>query len=92
MMIDNYPYSICEDFINASPELISARSLYNHYLNCCDELKIANLQQSINHMIVLGCLIFNEDRPLNKFEVIRDAETLEYISTASIYDSGTSMV
>lgn len=43
-------------------------------------------------MIVLGCLSFNEDRPLNKFEVIRDAETLEYISTASIYDSGTSMV
>ena len=36
-------------------------------------------------------LIANEDRHLNNFGVIRNAETLEYIGMAPIFDNGTSL-
>jgi len=42
-------------------------------------------------MIVLDYIIANEDRHLNNFGVIRDAETLEWIGMAPIYDSGSSL-
>lgn len=42
-------------------------------------------------MIVLDYIIANEDRHYNNFGIIRDANTLKWISVAPIYDSGTSM-
>ena len=42
-------------------------------------------------MIVLDYLIVNEDRHQNNFGVVRNAETLEYLGAAPIYDSGTSL-
>lgn len=39
-------------------------------------------------MIVLDYLIVNEDRHQNNFGVVRNAETLEYLGAAPIYDSG----
>lgn len=42
-------------------------------------------------MMVLDYLIVNEDRHQNNFGVIRDANTLEWIGAAPIYDSGTSL-
>ena len=98
-----YPYSLCEDFITADTELISAWhimqtskkenhvSLYQHYLECCDALAIPNVKKSVEQMIVADYLILNEDRHLNNFGVIRDANTLEYLGAAPIYDSGTSL-
>lgn len=98
-----YPYSLCEDFITPETELISAWtiiqtrkkenhvSVYQHYLDCCSELGIPDIQQAIDKMIVLDYLILNEDRHMNNFGVIRNADTLEYLGAAPVYDSGTSL-
>lgn len=42
-------------------------------------------------MIVLDYIIANEDRHLNNFGAIRDANTLAWIGMAPIYDSGASL-
>lgn len=100
---EDYPYSVCENFVTPSTELISAWyvmqtdkkenhiSIYQHYLNCCERLGIPNIEESLNQMIVLDYLILNEDRHQNNFGVIRNTETLEWIGAAPIFDSGTSL-
>lgn len=100
---DEVPYSVCEDFITRDTELVSAwrvmqatkrdnsTSVYRHYLNCCEALGIADITHAIDQMIVLDYIIANEDRHLNNFGLIRNAETLEWIGVAPIFDSGSSL-
>lgn len=97
------PYSVCEDFITPQTELISAWyimqtqkkenhvSVYQHYLNCCEKLDIKGIKEALDRMLVVDYLIVNEDRHQNNFGVVRNAETLEWIGAAPIYDSGTSL-
>lgn len=103
LMEDDYPYSVCEDFITPDTELISAWhimqtekkpnhvSVYRHYLDCCQRLGIPGIEASLDRMLVLDYLIVNEDRHQNNFGVVRRADTLEYLGAAPIYDSGTSL-
>lgn len=100
---EEYPYSICEDFITPQTELISAWyvmqtekkpnhiSVYQHYVNCCEKLGIPKIKQSLDQMMVVDYLIANEDRHQNNFGVIRDAESLNFIGAAPLFDSGTSL-
>lgn len=100
---EDYPYSLCEDFVTPDTELISAWyimqtakkpnhvSIYRHYLDCCRQLGISGAEAAVNQMIVLDYLIVNEDRHQNNFGVLRKADTLEYVGAAPIYDSGTSL-
>lgn len=100
---DEYPYSVCEDFITPQTELISAWyvmqtekklnhvSIYHHYLDCCEKLGIPGMKEALDRMMVLDYLIANEDRHQNNFGVVRNAETLEYLGAAPIFDSGTSL-
>ena len=97
------PYSVCEDFITKDTELVTAwrlllsrkkdnnTSLYRHYINCCEEVGVYDITHAIDQMIVLDYIIANEDRHLNNFGLIRNAETLKYIGVAPIYDSGSSL-
>lgn len=97
------PYSVCEDFVTGDTELIPAWrimqiqkqandiSRYQHFINCCEVLKIPGIIPYLDRMIVLDYIIANEDRHLNNFGVIRNAETLEWIGMAPIYDSGSSL-
>ena len=97
------PYSICEDFVNEQTELVPAwriiktqkqdnnTSLFQHFLNCADSLGIPGVRQFLDEMIVLDYIIANEDRHLNNFGAIRNAETLEWIGMAPVYDSGSSL-
>lgn len=97
------PYSICEDFITKETELVSAwkilqaypkpnhLSVYQHYINCCEALGIKDIVDKINQMIVLDFIIANEDRHLNNFGLVRNADTLEWIGVAPIYDSGSAL-
>ena len=99
---EGIPYSVCEDFITPDTELVSAWramhsmkkdnsiSVYHHYLNCCMALGISDIQHAMDQMIVLDYLILNEDRHQNNFGLIRDANTLEWIGVAPIFDSGSS--
>lgn len=97
------PYSECENLITPQTELITAWyvmqtnkkrnhiSVYQHYVNCCEALGIAGIVEALDQMIVVDYLIANEDRHQNNFGVVRNAETLEWIGPAPIYDSGSSL-
>lgn len=97
------PYSVCEDFVDENTELIPAwriiqikqkdnsTSMYRHFINCCDELGIKGVREFLDQMLILDYIIGNEDRHLNNFGALRNAETLEWIGMAPIYDSGSSL-
>ncbi len=100
---NEYPFSVCEDFVTPQSELISAWyimqtqkkenhvSHYQHYLNCCGTLGISGVRNALDRMLVLDYLIANEDRHQNNFGAMRNADTLEWIGPAPVYDSGTSL-
>ncbi|KWX76969.1 excisionase [Paenibacillus riograndensis] len=100
---EDYPYSVCQNFITPQTELITAWyvmhtqqkpnhvSVYQHYVSCCEELGIPGIVKALDQMMVVDYLIANEDRHQNNFGVIRHAETLEWIGPAPIYDSGSSL-
>lgn len=100
---NEYPVSICNNFITKDTELISAwsifqtakkpnhKSVYQHYVDCAKTIGIENIVDDLNKMIVLDYIVGNEDRHLNNFGAIRNAQTLEYIGTAPIFDTGTSL-
>jgi len=100
---DGVPYSVCKDFITPDTELVNAwrvmqtwkkdnsMSVYRHYLNCCETLGVPNMTHAVDRMIVLDYLIANEDRHQNNFGLIRNANTLEWIGAAPIFDSGSSL-
>ena len=103
IMEEEYPYSICEDFITPQTELISAWyvmqtekkpnhiSVYQHYVNCCEKLGIPKIKESLDQMMVVDYLIANEDRHQNNFGVIRNVKKLNFIGAAPLFDSGTSL-
>ena len=100
---DGEPYSVCEDFVTRDTELVSAwrimqtqkkdnsTSVYQHFVNCCKSLGAADVVPALDRMLVFDYLISNEDRHLNNFGLLRNAETLEWIGFAPIYDSGSSL-
>lgn len=97
------PYSVCEDFITRDTELVPAWrilktqkknnsvSVYQHFVNCCEGLGIQDAISFLDRMIVLDYIIANEDRHFNNFGALREAETLQWIGFAPIYDSGSSL-
>lgn len=97
------PYCVCDDFIDRDTELISAWYImntekkpnhipvYQHFLNCCEHLGICGASDFLDRMLTVDYIIANEDRHQNNFGVIRNADTLEFIGFAPIYDSGTSL-
>ena len=98
-----HPISICENMINRDTELIPAAFLnmeksfsagddkYRHFCKCCESLHIPDYKNSLDEMLVLDFLIANEDRHMGNFGAIREAESLEFISLAPIYDCGSSL-
>jgi len=99
----NRPYSLCENFITPETELISAwrilqtqkqpnhRSLRDHFLICCETFGIPGVKDALDQMMIVDYIIVNEDRHLNNFGLVRNAETLEWIGFAPVFDSGTSL-
>ena len=99
---NDLPYSVCENFITAETELISAYNihntkkikdpakLYEHYVDCCNGLGIPNAQDMLDKMLTIDYLIANSDRHLNNFGAVRNAVTLEWIGVAPLFDNGSS--
>lgn len=94
--------SSCETFINEDTEFIPAASLFNEssdnileqftgYINFLDGLGISNSKEKLQKMFLLDYIMGNGDRHLNNYGVIRNVETLEYVSLAPIFDTGRSM-
>ena len=101
--IGGKPHSICEDFVDENTELVTAWHIknivpknneqndYENFISKCAELGIKDVRKYLEQMIVLDFIIANVDRHYNNFGFVRDANTLEWIGFAPIYDSGTSM-
>jgi hypothetical protein len=101
--LDGIKYCVCEDFITGDTELVTAWHIknliksenhisdYDSFISKAEEFGIENVRCRIDMMIVLDFIIVNTDRHYNNFGLIRDANTLEWLSVAPIYDSGTSM-
>lgn len=97
------PYSVCPDFVTDELDLIPAArilqtkerpnhvSTYRHFVQCCEALGIRDIVPFLDRMIALDYIIANEDRHLNNFGLLRNAETLEWLGMAPLYDSGTSL-
>ena len=97
------PYSLCENFVTPETELVptwrvvesmkksNQDSAYTHLLRCCDKLGIADTPLAIDRMLIVDYIISNEDRHYNNFGFVRNAETLEWLGFAPIFDSGTSL-
>ena len=62
-----------------------------HVSECCELLGIGNITPFLDRMLVLDYIIANEDRHFNNFGALRNAETLEWLGMAPIYDSGSSL-
>ena len=99
--INGKTYSLCEDFVDQRTELIPAwrilevkkrrneTSAWQHFVDCCNELGIPGPVEFLDRMIVLDYIIANKDRHYNNFGALRNAETLEWLGMAPIYDSGS---
>ena len=100
---DEQPLSVCENFITPQTELISAYSIYEtlpkeknissyeHFKRCCEIQGIANTEKFLNYMLAVDYIIANSDRHFRNFGVIRNANTLEWIGFAPLFDCGTSL-
>lgn len=103
MWENDKPYSVCENFITTSTELVSAFNIskvlkkennissYDHFVKCCDTLGIPNTKQFLDRMLALDFIIANTDRHLNNFGAVRNPQTLDWIGFAPIFDCGTAM-
>jgi hypothetical protein len=97
------PLSVCADFITPETDFIAAWRIrgvakkpghvseHQHYLACCERLGIQGVSQSIDEMLTVDFLLANSDRHFNNFGVARNAETLEWIGAAPLFDCGASM-
>lgn len=100
---NDMPYSVCEDFINEDTELVSAAGImrvmkkpnhlsdYGHFMACCETLGIPGCEDSINKMLAVDYLTANDDRHLHNFGAVRNAETLEWLGLAPVFDCGSSL-
>ena len=101
--LDGMKYCVCEDFVTGDTELVTAwhiknliksdnsTSDYDSFIFKAEELGVGDARRRIDMMIVLDFIIVNTDRHYNNFGLVRNADTLEWLSVAPIYDSGTSM-
>lgn len=68
-------------------------SYYEHFISVCDQhgLKTDQVRDFLEYEILTDFIISNTDRHLNNFGILRDGNTLEFVSMAPIFDSGNSM-
>lgn len=102
-IINNKLVSKCNDFIDENNEIITAYDVfksekksnsindYEHYIQILEKHNIQNARENVKKMFILDYLIMNIDRHMKNFGIIRNVNTLEWVSTAPIFDNGESM-
>lgn len=95
----------CKSFTNANIEAISFWDLLKHYnktkssnlyIDCieiCENLGLDRyyVEDFLNREIAFDYLISNTDRHMKNISVLRNTNTLQFISMAPMYDFGNSM-
>ena len=102
---DPFLLSSCDAFTTRDTEFLTAYDILNFYDNKpnsinvrdffeekCKDNNIFDISDKLDQMIIIDSLILNEDRHLRNFGIIRDANSLEWLDFAPIFDSGTSML
>ena len=102
-VFNNKIVSKCPCLINKDMEIITAYQIihedrkhksildYENYIKKLEDNGIKNAREELENMYILDFLIMNEDRHLNNFGIIRDVNTLEWISVCPIFDNGQSL-
>lgn len=102
---DNAVLSCCEAFTDEHIEFISAYEVMlsakqhsgvsdcDHYIAVCDSkgLPQEEMQRFLDYLILTDFAVSNIDEHLQNFGILRNADTLEFIGPAPIFDSGNSM-
>jgi hypothetical protein len=99
---DMIPYSECKTMSDKNNEFINAqwvlnsksdenKPLYEHYIDVCKEHKITDAKENIDAMIAIDFFIGNEDRHRGNFGILRNADTLDWVKIAPIFDNGNSL-
>lgn len=98
-----YDYGcISECFTNEKLELISAYAVvtsevqkndissYEHFIKVCSNHGIDKdcLRRDMEYQILMDFILSGRDRHLSNVSILRDADTLEFVRMAPIYDSG----
>jgi hypothetical protein len=96
-------FCICPNFVTPDTDFVSSWQIhesvkksnsvseYEHYVTQLEKLGITDARLQIGKMLVLDYIICNIDRHFNNFGLIRNAETLEWIGCAPIFDCGNSL-
>lgn len=95
--------SRCENFLNDDEEIISALDVFfserkpnsmndfDFYVQVLEKHNVPDARRNVTGMVVLDYLMMNVDRHMKNFGVIRNVDTLEWVRTTPIFDSGQSM-
>mgnify|MGYP004536794097 FL=1 len=95
--------SRCKNFLNESEEIIPALDIFfserkpnsmndfNFYIQVLEKHNVPDARRNVTGMVVLDYLMMNVDRHMKNFGIIRNVETLEWVRTTPIFDSGQSM-
>ncbi len=96
---------ICESFTSDALEFIpaidvvesqkkdNAMSLFEHFISVCARHGLSEdiTRPFLEYQILTDFVMTNVDRHLNNFGVLRNTNTLQWVSMAPIFDSGNSM-
>lgn len=102
---DNSVLCKCSSFTSEQVEFISTYevlgsakkpndiSLYDFYIDLCVKNGIARelMQDFMDYQTMTDFVISNTDEHLQNFGILRDADTLNFLGPAPIFDSGNSM-
>ena len=77
-------------YIHNTKKIADAGLLCDHYTDCCIELGIPGVRESLDKMLTVDYLIVNNDRHFNNFGAVRNAQTLEWVMPAPLFDNGSS--
>lgn len=95
--------SKCPCFINKNTEFITCHQIknsmprhndildYEEYINKLEGEGIKDARIKMENMYILDFLIMNVDRHLSNFGIIRDVNTLKWLSVAPIFDNGQGL-
>ncbi len=98
-------HCICDCWTSAAIEFIPAIDViestkqkcavsdYEHFINVCVQngLTESHVRSFLEYQILTDFILTNTDRHLNNFGVLRDTNTLKFVSMAPLFDSGNSM-
>lgn len=100
--IDGMPCSICDCFVTTTTEFVSAKRIADAlgvpsdskreiYERACTDMGL-NISLAMTRQDFIDYMMMNSDRHLGNYGLIRNADTLEWIGPAPIFDTGTSLM